>query len=678
MMGTLPGTRQPALFAYHIDLEQRLGADHLLRKVSATLDLSFVIPTVRDCYGRSGNVSLDPRVIVKLLLLLFLYDIPSERELMEQIRARLDFLWFLGFDLDTDIPNHSVLSKARARWGTRVFERLFVQTVNQCVQAGLVNGRLLHVDSTMVKAHAHKDTLVSSSPELVGALRQAYQEQAAKLQVLPADPKENATTRAALTPAPEAASATAPVAQSGPAAGSAPVPVATTPAVENTPWEPSQTATTAAEAPSTAWPAEQSAAVIAPVALEPPVTAPTAQIQACQPTQSATAATTPGLRVLPPPAADLGADRGQAVIDPKLAAKKLPTNCTRVSTTDPEAELARSKNGLIELNYKDHRLVDDAHGVITAVATTTANVADGTQFPALYEQHRGTTELKPAQVTVAGDHHYGTANNYIFCAQQGLRAHLGEVSANVQERGKLPPSQFVYEPAQDRLRCPQGHYLVRHQDRPEEQLQVYLIEDPGLCAHCALREQCTQSKRGRSIRRHVQAPLVAAARAEASSPAARYNRKRRQHVMEGSFADAVNNHGAKKARWRGLWRQKIQSWLIAAVQNLRILLRHQVTGPVRAAVAALAEAADGGRILRAVGPIVCFRVFLGGSWITFAGRNPKQRSGLSHRLWRLLPPTNLLSEKGRLGNTPVSRRILTAARMAPTDVGDNLSVKRPP
>ena len=196
-MGTLPSTRQPALFSYHIDLEHRLGADHLLRKVSATLDLGFLIPAVRHHYGRSGNVSLDPRVIVKLLLLLFLYDIPSERELMEQIRARLDFLWFLGFDLETEIPNHSVLSKARARWGVEVFEQLFAQTVHQCVQAGLVDGRLLHVDSTMVKAQAHKDSIVPSGPELVSALRQAYQKQAAKLQVLPAaDPQESAAAAA--------------------------------------------------------------------------------------------------------------------------------------------------------------------------------------------------------------------------------------------------------------------------------------------------------------------------------------------------------------------------------------------------------------------------------------------------------------------------------------------------
>ncbi|MDD1649395.1 MAG: transposase, partial [Methylococcaceae bacterium] len=77
-------------------------------------------------------------------------------------------------------------------------------------------------------------------------------------------------------------------------------------------------------------------------------------------------------------------------------------------------------------------------------------------------------------------------------------------------------------------------------------------------------------------------------RREADSPAARHSRKRRQHVMEGSFADAVNNHGAKKARWRGLGRQRIQSWLIAAVQNLRILLRRKACGPVGVAASALA------------------------------------------------------------------------------------------
>ena len=80
-----------------------------------------------------------------------------------------------------------------------------------------------------------------------------------------------------------------------------------------------------------------------------------------------------------------------------------------------------------------------------------------------------------------------------------------------------------------------------------------------------------------------------AAQEEATSPQAKVSRKRRQHVMEGNFADAANNHGLKRARWRGMWRQRIQSCMIAAVQNLRILIRRGGNGPGSGA-GALSEA----------------------------------------------------------------------------------------
>jgi transposase len=543
MMGTQPNSRQPALFSYHINLEHRVAADHLLRRVCAVLDLSFVIPTVSQLYGRCGNVSLDPRVILKMMLLLFLYNIASERELLEQIRVRLDFLWFLGFDLESDIPDHSVLSKARARWGEELFQKLFVRMVEQCVAAGLVNGSLLHADSTLVKASASKDSVVVSSPQLVSALRQAYQRQQSKLQVLAAEPKPSSAQ-----PQTEPCGCPATVAEGQGEQAQAQASVPVLPVPNPVRWEQSGTDSE---------PAAQEARA------------------------------------------------------KKAPAKKLPVNSTHISTTDAQAELARNKSGVTELNFKEHRMVDDAQGVITAVATTGSNVPDGSQLPRLYEQHESNTGLAPAQVRLAGDHHYGTAPNYLYCAQQGLRAHLAEASANLEERGKLPLSQFVYEPALDRLRCPQGHSLICHQERPQEQLKVYLIEDPALCAHCPLRQQCTESKRGRSIRRHVQADLVAAGRAEANSAAARYSRKRRRHVMEGSFADAFNNHGAKKARWRGLARQRIQSWLIATVQNLRILLRNQFSGAGRAA-ALLAEAAGKGLVLRLVPQIAGLPALLAG------------------------------------------------------------------
>jgi hypothetical protein len=136
----------------------------------------------------------------------------------------------------------------------------------------------------MVSVNAQKDTLLSSGPELVGALRQACQEQVAQLQVLPVNPKESAATGAALTPTPGA------------------------PAVKNTPREPSQTAATPTAAPLTGLTAGPSAAVAAPAAMEAPEALPTAETHGCPPTQSAPATTTPSLRIPPPPAANLGAN----------------------------------------------------------------------------------------------------------------------------------------------------------------------------------------------------------------------------------------------------------------------------------------------------------------------------------------------------------------------------------
>jgi transposase len=123
--------RERELFSYAVNLEKRVRSDHSLRRVSAAIDFKFVREEVARCYGTRGNVSVDPEVIMKMMFLLFFDDVVSERELMKVIAERLDYLWFLGYGLDEEIPDHSVLSKARARWGLEVFERLFVQTIAQ-------------------------------------------------------------------------------------------------------------------------------------------------------------------------------------------------------------------------------------------------------------------------------------------------------------------------------------------------------------------------------------------------------------------------------------------------------------------------------------------------------------------------------------------------------------------
>ncbi len=161
MMGYQPGF-QPKLFYHQINLEQRVPQDHLLRKIQEKIDFDFIYVEVKDTYGDNGNVSIPPPVILKMMLLLVLYNVRSERELMETIPMRLDWLWFLGYDLDSEVADHSVLSKARARWGVESFRSFFERIVWQCAEAGLVDGSKIFVDSSLVDADASNNSVIDT------------------------------------------------------------------------------------------------------------------------------------------------------------------------------------------------------------------------------------------------------------------------------------------------------------------------------------------------------------------------------------------------------------------------------------------------------------------------------------------------------------------------------------
>ena len=161
MIGRQPPC-QPKLFYQNINLEKRIPYDHILRKISEKIDFDFIYAEVKESYGENGNVSVPPPVILKTMLLLIFYNVRSERELMNTIPLRLDWLWFLGYDLDSEVPNHSVLSKARARWGVEAFRTFFERIVWQCIEAGLVDGSKLFVDSSLIDAHASNNSVVDT------------------------------------------------------------------------------------------------------------------------------------------------------------------------------------------------------------------------------------------------------------------------------------------------------------------------------------------------------------------------------------------------------------------------------------------------------------------------------------------------------------------------------------
>ena len=185
---------QPKLFYTDFNLEGRVRKNHPLRKIAGVVDFDFIYKEVEDRYGINGNVSVPPPVILKLMLLLVLYNVRSERELMETLPERLDWLWFLGYELDDEIPDHSVLSKARSRWGIAAFKSFFERIVWQCVQAGLVDGSKLFVDASLIDADASNNSVVDTH-NLERYLQKSYRHLEERLDEVDSDKDTPANSR---------------------------------------------------------------------------------------------------------------------------------------------------------------------------------------------------------------------------------------------------------------------------------------------------------------------------------------------------------------------------------------------------------------------------------------------------------------------------------------------------
>lgn len=176
---------QPRIF-YQVSLEQLVPEDHLVRQLAKVLDLGWVRQATCDCYSYTGRPSIDPVVIAKMFVLGFLYNTGSERQLMRDIQVNLAYRWYLGYDLDEAIPDHSVLSKARRRLGTEFFEQIFSFVLARCRKAGLIDGSNLLIDSTGMAANA--------SASSITALRYTPQQYWQQLEATSEDNNEDGST----------------------------------------------------------------------------------------------------------------------------------------------------------------------------------------------------------------------------------------------------------------------------------------------------------------------------------------------------------------------------------------------------------------------------------------------------------------------------------------------------
>ena len=427
MMGK-PNQLEPKLFYNGVSLERRVHMEHPLRKIKQLLDFDFIRSQVADTYGNNGNQSVDPAVILKLMFLLFYENVKSERALTRQLPLRLDWLWFCDYDLDEDTPDHSVLSKARKRWGSEIFEQFFMNILEQCIAAGLVDGEIIHIDSSTIDANAD-----------INKVR-------------------------------------------------------------------------------------------------------------------------PQLRKITEELTDKFDGDGE---EEKLE--------KRVNPADSDSRIGY-KQGKSKLAYKDHRVVDDKHGIVTTTITTPANVTDDKMLPEAIKSHQFKTSTKIKNVV--GDKGYGTSANYKYLHQNHITPCIPHQRHKLSQAADFTSDKFVYDSVGDCYICPAGEKLTHFSTNKAEGTSQYRLKRET-CQRCDYFKKCVVSKKtGRSVQRNPNSMYYHWADGCLTKHQRYRLMSRRKYKAEGSFADGANNYGFKRARWRGLDKMKIQNLMIAAIQNIGKLLRY--------------------------------------------------------------------------------------------------------
>jgi len=344
-----------------VSLDELVPADHFYRHLERVLDLSFVRDLVQDCYAAGlGRPSIDPVVFFRLQLVMFFEDIRSERLLLRLVADRLSVRWYLGYNLDEPLPDHSSLTRIRARYGLEVFRRFFDAIVAKCQQAGLVWGCELYLDSTKVQANAGRESL---TPRFAVEARHALRAHLAAL-----FPEEQDS------------------AEGG---------------------EDGQGTDAVLSVPATA----EEASLPAPPSPQEPLPLPALlSVEEVAALAEANAARHDWIAAEGAQARAVTSRNYQRVAD------------MLVSTTDPDATTMLTKGGL-DLGYHTHYVVDGGKArIILTVLVTPSEVMDNQPMLDLLWHTRFRWHLRPRQIT--GDRKYGADECLIAVEAQRIRAYI--------------------------------------------------------------------------------------------------------------------------------------------------------------------------------------------------------------------------------------------------------------
>ena len=161
MMGRREGGQVQFLYAF--DLDKVVPPDHLVRQIDGVLDLSWVHKELAPYYSHTGRPSIDPVLMIRMLLVGYVFALRSERRLCSEVQVNLAYRWFCKLSVEDQIPDHSVFSRARHERfrESDALRRVFEGVVAKCLAAGLVGGEAFSVDASLIKADVDKKRRVS-------------------------------------------------------------------------------------------------------------------------------------------------------------------------------------------------------------------------------------------------------------------------------------------------------------------------------------------------------------------------------------------------------------------------------------------------------------------------------------------------------------------------------------
>ncbi len=434
---------------------------------------------------------------------------------MEQAADRLSVRWYLGYNLDESLPDHSSLTRIRTRYGVEVFRRFFETIVDQCQQAGLVWGKELYADATKVQANA-----------AVSSLKPRFAVEA-HLNTLFSVPEGQEQQADEILPYTVPVASTLPLSEvEGSAANDHP------------------------------WREEQEAAAL-PRQLHPSL-----EPGVCEELTKVNSERHDWIEQGGKPNREVMRGNYQRMAD------------WQISTTDPDATLMQVKGGA-HLGYHTHYVVDGGKArIILQALVTPSEVMENQPVLDLLWRARARWKLHPRQFT--GDTTYGTAENIVALEEQQIRAYvpLPDFDQRTQFFGQR---DFRYDAERDVYLCPnQAELHLLPSGCTDDYLQ-YRAKG-SICNTCPLKAKCTTSKTGRRLSRHVAEEFLEKVRSYHTTEPYKKAMRKRSVWVEPLFAEGKDWPGMRRYRLRRLWRVNCEAFVRATGQNLKRLLKKRGWG----------------------------------------------------------------------------------------------------